>query len=98
MKKILSVPTQPRNQREERLLSEIVLDSSIKNTDLRMRVKDYMNHKHDYVLVVWVHPSASMIRYSFEEKELAITTHNSYHNHKPTPRIVGIRDYKDLNY
>ncbi len=93
MKKVLYVPTQPRNQREERLLDEIILDSSLKNADLRRRVQDYMNHKHNYVLVAWIHPSASMVRHSFEKKELAITTYNSYCNQKPIPRIVGIRHY-----
>lgn len=98
MSKTLNMPTRSRNQREEKLLDEIILEPSLQNADLRRRVRDYMNHNHRYALVAWLHPSASMVRYSFENESLARATHNSYSNQKPTPRIIGIRNYICLNY
>ena len=93
----LDIPTKARNQREVLLLEEIVADPSLKNANLRRRIQDYLNHQNHYALVAWHHPSASMTRYSFENEGLAVATCKSYKGQKPTPRIVGIKTYEDIN-
>lgn len=79
------------------MLEEIASDSSLKNPQLKREVLDYLNHGNGYALVAWYHQSASIVRYSLENKQAAIDTRASYNGSRPTPYIVGIRTASDLN-
>ena len=97
MKQTLVVPSKPRSQAEEKLLDEIASDQSLQNDDLRDRVQEYLDHQN-YALVAWNHRSASMVRYSFEDYESAVSTYFVHRNQNHIPRIVGVRSRTDAGY
>jgi len=94
MAEILNLPSGYRNKTEKSLSEKVASDPGLTSPRLRSRLKNYLNGH--YALAAWIHPSASMIRYSFEDLELAKKTRDSYAGKNSAPRIIGILTSSDI--